>query len=302
MNFIDKLESKYGRFGVPDLMRYIIGINVVGIVLNLLIPGFYAQYLSLDVYRILHGQIWRLFTFVLDPVYSVSSGASALIDIFWFAIWAFVYYSIGQSLERTWGTFRFTLFMLFGWLFILVVTFVSYFAMGPLYGSYSKQMLSYVMAIEVTLGYLYKSLFLAFALMFPDMQFLIYFIIPVKAKWLALVYLLLDGYTVVVSFVQGDYFTVALVLGAVANVLLFYVFGRGRSGVKGAYQQKKRKDKFKRKVRQSAPEFGGTVHRCAICGRTEKDAPGLEFRYCSKCEGNYEYCSDHLFTHEHVHH
>lgn len=294
MNFIDKLERKFGRFGVPDLMRYVIGINVAGMILNLVVPGFYYQYLSLDMYQIFHGQVWRLFTFILNPIYGTGTGVDLFVNLFWFAIWSLVYYSIGQSLERVWGTFRFTLFMFSGWLFIILVTLIYYLAFSS-----SQAVLSFAMALGVTLDYLYTSLFLAFALMFPDLEFLVYFIIPVKAKWLAVLYVLLGGYTVVNAFSGRDYFTVALVLGAALNVVMFAVFGRGKPGVKRTFRQGKRKAQFKKKV-HDAERASETMHRCAICGRTEKDAPGLEFRYCSKCAGNYEYCSDHLFTHEHV--
>lgn len=285
-------------------MKYIIAINIVGIVIGIVNPTFYADWLSLDVYKILHGQIWRLVTFILDPMYSSSggsTGASHLMDILWFAIWAYVYYSIGQALEQVWGTFRFTLFMLFGGVFIILVTFVSYFLMRPVfYSGVSASVMSYYMGVQVTLSYLYESLFLAFALLFPDMQFLLYFLIPIKAKWLAVVYLVLDGVTVIQGLLSGQYFMVALILGAVLNVVLFYVFAKGTPGVKGSYHQKKRRVQYKRKVQNATASEAGTIHKCAICGRTEKDAPGMEFRYCSKCNGNYEYCSEHLFTHEHV--
>ena len=63
----------------------------------------------------------------------------------------------------------------------------------------------------------------------------------------------------------------------------------------------KRKQKFKSDMKTAqAEKIRLTHHKCAVCGRTEKDDPNLEFRYCSKCEGNLEYCMDHLYTHKHV--
>lgn len=299
MNFIDRLEKKFPRFGLPDLMRYVVIVNAIGFVLNMLAPNLYYRYLALDMYEVLHGQIWRLITFVLYPS-AFGVGTASLMTVLLFALWMYVYYSIGISLERIWGTFRFNLFYFGGILFVILMSFASYFIMRVVMPEIPPQLLGNYLEQGVTLEHLNDSLFLAFALMFPNAQFLIYFVVPVKAKWLAIVWLVLDGFYVVQGIMAGDYFTVVMVIGALLNVALFLVFARGKPGVQGAYRQKKRRVQYKKKVREAAP--GGTIHRCAICGRTEKDAPDLEFRYCSKCDGNYEYCSDHLFTHEHVHH
>ena len=135
---------------------------------------------------------------------------------------------------------------------------------------------------------------------FPDAQFLVYFIIPVKAKWLSIVYLLMDGYMFVRYLMSGYYYSAAVILVLLLNFFIFCFMGRGSLTPKQAYHQKKRKMEYKKKT---APTQGSVPrHHCVICGRTDVDSPQLEFRYCSKCEGNYEYCSEHLFTHEHVHH
>ena len=145
-----------------------------------------------------------------------------------------------------------------------------------------------------------QTMFLAFAFAFPDAQFLVYFIIPVKAKWLSIVYLLMDGYMFVRYLMSGYYYSAAVILVLLLNFFIFYFMGRGSLTPKQAYHQKKRKMEYKKKT---APTQGSVPrHHCVICGRTDVDSPQLEFRYCSKCEGNYEYCSEHLFTHEHVHH
>lgn len=299
MNFIDRLEKKFPRFGIPDLMRYVMIVNAMGFVLNMLAPNLYYKYLALDMYEVLHGQIWRLITFVLYPS-TFGVDTFSLMTVLLFALWMYVYYSIGISLERIWGTFRFNLFYFGGILFVILMSFAAYFIMRVVMPEMPPQLLGNYLEQGVTLEHLNDSLFLAFALMFPDAQFLIYFVVPVKAKWLAVVWLVLDGFYVVRGIMEGYYFAVVMVIGALLNVALFLIFARGKPGVQGAYRQKKRRVQYKKKVREAAP--GGTIHRCAICGRTEKDAPDLEFRYCSKCDGNYEYCSDHLFTHEHVHH
>lgn len=113
MSLLDRLErTRFGKFGIPNLMRYVIGVNIVGILISLVNPTFYYSYLSLDIASILHGQVWRIFTFVLSP--SGQFGGTGMVSLLWFAIWIFVYYSIGTNLERMWGTFRFNLFLFWG--------------------------------------------------------------------------------------------------------------------------------------------------------------------------------------------
>lgn len=301
MNFIDKLERKYGRFGIPNLMKYVIGANIIGLFFGIFGEvfqfNFYYNYLSLDVYQILHGQVWRLVTFVLYP--SGFGGSGLISSLIWFAIWIFVYYSIGTSLERYWGTFRFTLFYLGGVVFVILTAFVYYFVNALIYPPEYMQLISYYTEAGITLEYLNQSLFLAFALANPEAQFLIYFVIPVKAKWLSILYFVMDGYFIISGILNHNYITVALVAGSLVNLGLFFLFSRGKPGAKGMYREHKRKTEFRHKMNHA--QQTGPLHRCAICGRTELDAPHLDFRYCSKCEGNYEYCSEHLFTHEHVH-
>ena len=120
MSLLDRLErTRFGKFGIPNLMRYVIGVNIVGILISLVNPTFYYSYLSLDIASILHGQVWRIFTFVLSP--SGQFGGTGMVSLLWFAIWIFVYYSIGTNLERMWGTFRFNLFY-FGGLLLVVIS------------------------------------------------------------------------------------------------------------------------------------------------------------------------------------
>ena len=322
MNFIDKLERKFPGFGITNLMKYVIIINIAGTVLALInMTGvievnIYAEYLSLDFYQIFHGQVWRLVTFLLYPSIDISglAGTSRLfIDLIWFAIWAFLYYQIGLVLEREWGKFRFTLFYLGGVVFVILASMVFYFVYCNI-GEVSlvmgaDQYVGYSIGLAANLNYLNETLFLAFALMFPNMQFFLYFIIPVKAKWLAYIYIGLIALDIVKCVRIGNYYILALILGALLNFAIFFIFARGSSSVSGSYQQRKRRRGFEKKASgqtshrarpvEGAPT-GGARHRCAICGRTEIDAPQLEFRYCSRCNGNYEYCSDHLFSHTHV--
>ncbi len=294
MNFIDRLEKRYPNFGVSNLMIYVIAISGLGMLISMVNPYIYYQYLSLDFYQIFHhGQVWRLITFLLCP----SAGGSGSSGLFWFVIMAWVYYSIGSNLERIWGRFRFTLFYLSGIVMILIVTLAAYLIMGILYPA---QEVGIWLGMQVTLEYVTESLFLAFALVFPDVQFLLFFIIPVKAKWLSIFYFALDAYQIIQGIMMKSYYPVALIVVSLINIFIFFFFAKGRPGMAAHARQTKRKAEFKQKMHESREK--GPIHRCAICGRTELDAPELDFRYCSKCDGRYEYCSEHLFTHEHVHH
>ena len=294
MNFIDRLERRYSNFGVSNLMIYVIAISGLGMLISMVNPYIYYQYLSLDFYQIFHhGQVWRLITFLLCP----SAGGSGSSGLFWFVIMAWVYYSIGSNLERIWGRFRFTLFYLSGIVMILVVTLAAYLIMGIVYPA---QEVGIWLGMQVTLEYVTESLFLAFALVFPDVQFLLFFIIPVKAKWLSIFYFALDAYQIIQGIMMKSYYPVALIVVSLINIFIFFFFAKGRPGMAAHARQTKRKAEFKQKMHESREK--GPIHRCAICGRTELDAPELDFRYCSKCDGRYEYCSEHLFTHEHVHH
>ena len=156
-------------------------------------------------------------------------------------------------------------------------------------------------------------MFFAFALMNPDMEFLLYAVLPIKVKWLALldaVYMvyqiinslylgfrtLAQGTSTIYTTTAGAYFSIAIaIIVAMANFLIY--FFATRQSPRARMHQKKRKRSFERQTNQYA---NGARHRCAVCGRTELDDDSLDFRYCSKCDGNYEYCSDHLFTHQHV--
>ena len=288
MNWLNKLERKFGRYAIPNLMTYIVVLYGVGYVLNMVNPMFYAAYLSLDAQAILHGQVWRVFTFIIQPPSN---------NLIWLLLALYLYYFIGKQLEMTWGAFRFNLYLLAGVLFHAIAAILAYLVTG----------------VTLYLGttYLNMSLFLVFAALYPDVQFMLYFFIPVKAKWLAWLDVIFFLYGIAQAFlpaygggVYGAYYQ-ANALAAAVSLLNFVIFFIGsRNGRAYSPKQMRRKREFQKNVRRAsrpaASYPNGAKHRCAVCGRTELDDPNLEFRYCSKCNGNYEYCQDHLFTHTHV--
>lgn len=297
MNIIDKMERRFGHLAIPGLIRYILGISILGNILNVLLPGAY-YYLNFDAYKILHGQVWRLVTFLMAP--SVARDNSFFIDLVWFLIWMSLYYYVGTNLENMWGAFRFNLYYFTGIFLIWVVGFAGYFVYASQYGAEFGDQLGTLLGLGIRTDALNLSLFLAFAAMFPDIQFLLYFIIPVKAKWLGILDLIYLGYQFFDAVMNRNYMGAALIVASIANFAIYFFFGRGGvANPKVIYKRNKRRQEYRKKAGRGSGT--GPIHRCAVCGRTELDAPNLEFRYCSKCEGNYEYCSDHLFTHTHVH-
>ena len=134
--------------------------------------------------------------------------------------------------------------------------------------------------------------FFVFALMFPDMQVLLMMVLPLKAKWIAYA----EAAVYIYYFVKGDIYTRVQIFVCILHMFIF--FGWMVLAGETSYKQKKRQKDFQKKIKPMVSNKTG--HKCAVCGRTDKDSPGMEFRYCSKCEGSYEYCMDHLYTHQHV--
>ena len=201
-----------------------------------------------------------------------------------------LYYSLGTALERTWGSFRYNVYIFSGLLFTVIAEFGLYAYFRFRYGV--EMPLSMIGLVST--NYITMSIFLAFAAIYPDMEVLLYFILPIKMKWMALVYVVMAGY----SFFRGGLMTKVAIGASLLNFIIFFLSSRNMK--RFGPREQARKARFKR---QSAPHMkysNGAKHRCAVCGRTELDDPCLEFRFCSKCNGNYEYCQDHLFTHEHV--
>lgn len=275
MKFFNDLERKYRKYAIPNLMYYITICYAIGLVLAMFAPGVYWRYLSLDAAAILHGQIWRLVTFMMYPP---AFGNWVFTQVFFGVIALFMYYSLGQTLEQIWGSFRFNVFFLMGMLGQALASLIGH--------------LVFKQNLFLTTGFLNASIFLAFAMYFPDTQFLLFFVLPIKAKWLAIAECAVYLY----SFVFGSMSVRVELVISLANVIVFFLMTRNIK--RYAPKEIKRKKDFKKSVK-ILPQ-GATRHRCAVCGRTEMDGENLEFRYCSKCEGNYEYCQDHLYTHQHV--
>ena len=283
MKFFYKMERKFGRYAIRNLMYYIMILYGIGIVIQMLYPMLYWQYLCLDAPAILRGQVWRIVTFLLFPPMGSmaplgSSAGSLFSDLLFNGIALSLYYSLGMNLERTWGAFRFNVYFFMGVLGHVLAALVGYLVFGQRW--------------ILTTVYLNFSLFFAFAAVYPNLEFLLFMVLPVKAKVLAIV----DGIFFAYSFLMGNMADRCAIVLSLANFLVFFLMTRNTGRV--SPREIRRRQEFKRQAK-IIPK-GGTRHRCAVCGRTEADGEDLEFRYCSKCAGNLEYCQDHLYTHRHV--
>ena len=216
--WLNKLEEKFGRYAIPNLPKIIVLLYAVGFVIANISPRLYSL-LELNPYLILHGQVWRIVTFLL-----IGPETNLIFVIFVLLF----YYSIGSSLEQVWGTFRFNMYYLIGVLGTIVGAFLTYailtFAYGEGYGAF----------VNMDTFYLNMTLFLAYASMFPEMEVYLYMILPIKVKWLGY----LDGLYLIYIFLSSG-FTVAgisvkvSIVAALLNFLLFFFSMKKRSKLQG---------------------------------------------------------------------
>ncbi len=287
---IDKLEKKFGKYAIKNLIIYLLAGYALGYLFyfGTRFTGFnYLSYLTLEPYFIIHKfQIWRLFTWIIIPPND---------NIIFALIMFMLYYQLGRSLEYSWGSFKFNIFMFGGMFFTIIGAFITY-------AIYGGDLPVGIIGSTISTMYVNLSIFLAFSICFPNMQVLLYFIIPIKMKWMSIVYVAIIGFNIIQAIIGGQLFIAIPIIASLLNVLIFFVLTRktARFNPKDIH----RRAEFKRNVTPPRTQYrDGTPiarHKCAVCGRTELTNPELEFRFCSKCDGNYEYCSDHLFTHKHI--
>ncbi len=212
MTFYQKLERRFGKYAVPNLMKYICVIYVVGYLIQMFNPLLYFYYLDLDAEAILHGHIWRIITFIFYPPST---------SLLWMIVALFVYYSLGMTLERVWGTFKYNFFYFTGVILLVLAAILIYLVTG-----YSVQLYP---------TYMTFSIFLAYALTFPDTTFLLYFIIPIKAKWLAIAEVVLYLFYFVALPGLGNK---VAILVSLLNVALFFLLTNQRPKHRNIYNMR----------------------------------------------------------------
>ncbi|HEY2614700.1 MAG TPA: rhomboid family intramembrane serine protease [Chthoniobacterales bacterium] len=252
MTFLDKLERRFGFLAIPGLIRAVVVLSGLVFVLVQLNKGF-DSYLTLDLSRVRAGEVWRLVTYIFVPQTAHFLWVIVALWFLWF---------IGDGLERAWGPFPLTLYFFVGMIGTTVAALISD-------SQFSNQML-------------FASLFFAFAHFYPEEVIYVFFILPLKIKWVAWIYaaFLLLGFAV-----QPNSYRISLI-AALSNYLIF--FG---PGVIGQFRQRTeiagRRQRFEMQSRSDEEP----LHRCATCGATEATDPNLEFRVARDGE---EYCIAHL--------
>lgn len=259
MTLLQKLEKRLGWIVLPNItLTLMLGqILVFGLTA---FGSFNVSRILLVPELVLRGEVWRVVSFIFVPPMAH--------PIFMAFAW-YLFYLMGTALEEYWGAFRYNLFLWVGFL----ATVAAAFAVP---GSVASN------------AFILGSVFLAFAFLHPNFELMLFFIVPVKIKWLAAVAWLMYG----LQFVGGSASDRMMVLATVANFLLF--FG---ADILRLMKARRRRAEFDKRVDEEADE---PFHRCHVCGITDKTDPDMEFRYCSKCAGHHAYCEKHLSDHEHV--
>ena len=262
MNFLDRLEKKIGRYAIPNTTFFLVALQALTYVLNAVQPPRSTGVLDrllLIPNRVFHGEVWRLVSFLFLPPSSNP----------FFAFFALYFlFIMGTALEGYWGAFRYNLYLLIAWLATIGLA-----CLTP--------------AVPATNQFIDGSVFLAFAFLYPEFIIQIFFILPVRIKWIALITWIFYAGTIIL----GSWSDKLQVLAAILNFMLFFgqrVFLRARYGMKHMSEQA-----------AELAEKNKPFHVCAVCGITDKMDRTMEFRYCPDCAGSPGYCINHINNHPH---
>ncbi|HEY2934379.1 MAG TPA: hypothetical protein VGK99_21785 [Acidobacteriota bacterium] len=255
---LNRLERKLRYFAVHDLTLYLVAGQGLFFVMGLVKPEILDRVVLVPA-LVINGEVWRLATFVFYP--PVSNPLFAVFTLYFF-------YLMGTALENHWGAFRYNIYLLIAYVATIAAAFLF-----P--------------AQAATNVYIVGSVFLAFAYLYPEFVIYLFFILPVKIKWIAA----LTWLFYFINFAFGAWQARAMVVASVANFLLF--FGRDIM-----LQMRYGGRKMHWQARQFA-ESNKPVHVCAVCGKTDLTHPEMDFRYCGQCRERHGYCEQHIRNHEH---
>jgi hypothetical protein len=264
MTILDRLENALARFAIPGLIRYVVALNALVFILIAMNPS-YDNALVLDRTAILRGEFWRVFSWIFLP------GTTSFFWIFFYLLFT---WWLGDLLEQTWGTFRLNAYYFLG-MFLCIASAMIFGAPGGsrfpnLFGTSGGNL------------FLNLSLFLAVATLAPDLEILLFFILPVKIKWVAM-FSMLFPLSVLVLGPLPEKMIVAMCLG---NYLVFFAPSFFRQSLDRGKVQRRRAqfESAKLPVTES-------LHRCETCRITEVTDPDAEFRVAAD---GHEYCISHL--------
>ena len=306
-----KRKKDLDRYGIPKLYIGIPLCVILSYLFYFASPELALKMVLSPYYIVVEHEYWRLFTWIFTIPYSPDGLTLILLPIM-----LFFYYSLAKSLEQIWGRFMFNLYI-FGSI-ILTDILVLLGAFYIMHFSRQVDIADFVGAGAGITHYFLISIFLAFTVVGGDNIVYLYFVLPLKMKWLGYIDLIYMLYL----FISEGFFTKLIIIGLLTNYFIYFFINRKKTAPSLA--DRRRKANFVKAMQkrpkntynedgtiQFRPKSGiippGTgnppgvpVHKCAVCGRTDLNSPMMDFRFCSKCEGNYEYCSEHLYTHEHV--
>jgi hypothetical protein len=263
MSFLDKLERALGRFAVPNISLFVV-IGQVFVLMAVMFRALDPDWLDYVPVLAMHGQWWRILTFLFLVPVPVS-----LIGYVFTAFGWYLFYLMGSALEGYWGAFRYNVFLFISYALTVSLAFVT-----P--------------GQPVSNLYILGSVFLAFAYLNPDFELILFFILPVKIKWLAL----LTCIGAALKFAQGGLGTRLQIAAPFASLLLFFGADAWRTFRHGRRTAARRA--------QAVDNENEPRHVCHVCGKTDLSHPDLDFRYCSKCAGDQCYCPEHIHNHAHV--
>ena len=317
--FLNSMEKKFGKYAIKRLPYIMILIYAVGYIMFKLNPAVIYN-LSLDPYAVIHGhEYWRLVTWILVPPEDD--------NLFFVLIMLYFYYSIATTLELTWGSFYLNLYVFSGLIWTMIGAFGLYIYLEntvfnqPLANLiYDKAATYRAFSLGISTYYMNISILLAYAATYANETILLFFVLPIKMGVLGVIYFIYFGVMIYDSWPIGGF----IIGAALVNFLVFFVCTRG---IRKVRRKLTMADILRQRMAKAqARNFGGSTggnsgstgssqssrpqmkykssaiakHKCAICGRTSESNPELSFRFCSKCEGNFEYCEEHIFTHKHV--
>jgi len=259
MTILDRLERRFRRYSLANLTLHLIAVQVFTYLTAQVRPDI-LEFLQFVPAKVLRGELWRPFTFLFTPPLAH--------PILAFFFWYF-FYLMGTALEVHWGTFRYNVYLFVGWIAAVAASFIT-----P--------------DIPASPGFLQGSVFLAFAFLYPDFVIYIFFLLPIRIKWLALLTWL--GY--LLAIIYGTWSARLMVCASVLNFFLFF----------GQRITARMKASHRRMVSQSGRlrKADEPFHRCTVCGITDRTHPDMDFRYCTKCVGQHGYCTEHIRNHEHI--
>jgi hypothetical protein len=284
MRAIDRFSLKHRRFGIRNLMLYIV-IGSAAVFLLTMMDTTYTvvRLIAFDPALILRGQIWRLITWIFYPS---AGGIFRHVAVF------HSHHAVLLLLHRLDAGAR------MGYVevqYLLPVRHAYADRPGVHRVVYRRQ------SVDLNAGFLNLSMFFAFAVFYPEQRVMLFFFIPIKIKWLALVDAAFFLISIIGSLIAGNYFDIIVPIAAVVNFFIFcfddlmHLLRPYRARASGQAINFRRAAKKQKKEEAARPYR----HKCSVCGRTDTEYPDLEFRYCSKCNGYHAFCIDHINNHVH---